>query len=501
MKTAAIYCRVSGDKQEKEGTSLETQLDSCLKYCHDHDYEVAYKFGGVESGLILERPMLNELRELIRNQQIDVVVVHCLDRLSRDPTHGVILTQELEKHKVILEAVTETVDSSELGKLISYIRGFASKLEAEKILERTMRGKKERVKEGKIPHGGFARLYGYDYNKTTKKRAVNETETYWVKKMYEWLVNEGLSTNAITYRLREQNAPTKCSQYWNRSSVIQILKNPAYTGKTYAFTFYQGTNSRKPQDEWMEIPGATPAIITEEMFGVAQAQLQLNYKKAKRNTKRQYLLRGHLYCRQCGRSYCGHAARTIGYYRCHGKLRITAPVNRCHNKNWRADEIEPLIWKEIERVLDNPEFIVTAIKKQRDDAGNLGILETELQRVEKQLKTLDREQKQLLQWALKGFPEETVVAENKRINESRINLESQKKELEITIKESREAAVSLPKLESYVQLIRSKLATLDFDMKRLALDMLNIKVGIDGLNIEVTGTIPVEDADVVTTSS
>jgi len=48
------------------------------------------------------------------------------------------------------------VDGSDLGKLISYIRGFASKLEAEKIKERTLRGKGERAKEGTIPHGGFA---------------------------------------------------------------------------------------------------------------------------------------------------------------------------------------------------------------------------------------------------------------------------------------------------------------------------------------------------------
>jgi site-specific DNA recombinase len=501
MTVAAIYCRVSTEDQEKEGTSLQTQLEACLDYCRERRYQVTQRLCETYSGLTLDRPKLNELRKLIRNEQIDRVTVYCLDRLSRDPTHGVILTQELEKHGVILEAVTETVDSSELGKLISYIRGFASKLEAEKIRERTMRGKKAKAKEGKIPHGGLARLYGYDYDRIQKKRIINETEAYWVKQMYEWLVNEGLSTSAITYRLRSQGAPTKRSKYWNRSSVIAILKNPAYTGKTYAFTLHEGTHSRKPQDEWLEIPGATPAIITEEMFTVAQAQLELNCRKAKRNTKRQYLLRGHLYCRRCGRSYCGHVDRNIGYYRCPGKLRLSSPFSRCSNKNWRADEIESLVWKEIERVLDNPEFIVTAIRKQRDDASSPGILETELQQVERQLKALDREQKELLHWALRGFPEETVVAENKRINEKRSSLKAQKAELERQIQASRDATVSLPKLESHVQLIRSKLTSLDFDMKRLALDILNIKVLADGLSVEMTGTIPVPDADVVTTSS
>ena len=67
--------------------------------------------------------------------------------------------------------VTEDVDNSELGKLISYIRGYASKLETEKIRERTMRGKKASAISGKIPHGGFARLYGYNYDRIQKRQA------------------------------------------------------------------------------------------------------------------------------------------------------------------------------------------------------------------------------------------------------------------------------------------------------------------------------------------
>jgi hypothetical protein len=102
---------------------------------------------------------------------------------------------------------------------------------------------------------------------------------------------------------------------------------------------------------------------------------------------------------------------------------------------------------------------------------------------------------------LKGFPEATVEAENNRINESKSNLESQKAQLERQIKASREAAVSVPKMEEYIQLIMEKLTTLDFDMKRLALDMLNIKVWIDDQNVEITGSIPVEDTVGVTKSS
>jgi len=501
MKIAAIYCRVSTDNQETEGTSLQTQLEACLKYCQDKGYDVAYRFSEAFSGLMLERLKLNELRELVRAGDIDVIVVYCLDRLSRDPVHGVILQEELEKHHVTLEAVTESVESTEIGKLISYIRGFASKLEASKIRERTMRGKRAKALSGQIPHGGFARLYGYKYNSITKKRNVNETEATWVKQMFEWLVNEGLSTDAITYRLRSLQAPTKFGRPWCRSSVLGILKNPAYTGKTYAFTFHQGTNRRKPQNEWIEIPGATPAIISEEMFRAAQEQLKLNQERANRNTKRRYLLRSHLGCRQCGRAYCGHTDRTRSYYRCPGKQRITSPVNRCTNRDWRADNLEALVWKEIEAALEKPEVIIGAIERQRQDANQLGVFEAKLKEVEQLLKGIEREQHQLLRWALKDFPESQVETENRRLNKARETLSSQKTELEAQIKASHEATISLPKLEHFVNIMRNKLATLDFDGKRQVLDMLDIKVWLDSETVEITGVLPIADDAIVTASS
>ncbi len=159
------------------------------------------------------------------------------------------------------------------------------------------------------------------------------------------------------------------------------------------------------------------------------------------------------------------------------------------------------MWSQIERVLDNPELIISEIEKQRQDANQLGVLEAELQQVERQLRTLARDQEQLLQWALKGFPEETVVAENKRINKKRNSLLTQKVELEAQIKASQDASVSLPKLERFVELMRQKLTTLDYDTKRLALDMLNIKVWLDGHTIEITGALPIAEDAIVTTQS
>jgi site-specific DNA recombinase len=507
--SAAVYCRVSTENQEQEGTSLQTQLEACLKYCHDKGYEVAYRFSETYSGLSLERPELERVRELVRNEQIEVVVCYSLDRLSRDPGHGVIITQELEKHGVKLETVTEDVDNSELGKLISYIRGYASKVEAEKIRERTMRGKRARALQGRIPGGSGANCYGYDYLKGQGRRVINESETFWVRKMYEWLVNEGISSNQILFRLRAQNAPTKNGNIWNRHSVQSILINPAYAGRTFVFHTKNHRKFAKPEAEWVEIPDVTPAIITLELFNAAQKQLLVNREKSPRNRKREYLLHGHLQCRQCGRSYYSGTAESLQNgklyiqrnYRCKGKLKQYVPVDRCHNKGWSANKLEALVWAELEKYLSKPELIVSQLEAQRHDVDQLNVFESELVQVERQLTAVDREQHQLLQWALKGFPESQVETENKRLNKARETLMVQKTELETKIKTSREAVISLPKIETFVKQMKAGIEALDYEGKRQVLDMLDIKVLLDGESVEITGVIPVEQDVIVPTQS
>ncbi len=85
MKTAAIYCRVSSDAQEKEGTSLQTQMEYCLDYCQKKGYEVTYRFSEAFTGLSLERPQMDQLRELVRSEVINIIVCYSLERLTRDP--------------------------------------------------------------------------------------------------------------------------------------------------------------------------------------------------------------------------------------------------------------------------------------------------------------------------------------------------------------------------------------------------------------------------------
>ncbi|MFC2035986.1 hypothetical protein ACFLUJ_07715 [Chloroflexota bacterium] len=60
-------------------------------------------------------------------------------------------------------------------------------------------------------------------------------------------------------------------------------------------------------------------------------------------------------------------------------------------------------------------------------------------------------------------------------------------EPETRLKASQDVVISIPKLESFVVTMRERLSILDFEGKRLVLDMLGVTAWIDGENEEVTG--------------
>lgn len=517
---AALYARVSTEDQEREGTSLQSQEEACRKYAEEQDYEVpdAYLIKEVYSGLTLDRPELTQLRSWVSNKEVDGVVVYSTDRLSRDPLHLLLLAEEIEKKGVKLHFVTEPLDNTMEGQLLGYVRGWASKLEAMKIRERTMRGKKTRALSGKLPANSHARLYGYDYmpGKGVGEgvRYINEDEAKWIREMFRWLVEEGLSINSITYRLRELGVPTPSGKgHWLRRTVQKMLRNPAYCGKTYAFTRTYGEpqyrmkpNTKrqktgaiwKPKEEWLEIPNATPPIISEELFDVAQRQIQRNRELSLRNTKNRYLLHGHIRCRWCGRSYWasfrtktrGEHRHSYPYYRCSGNLNIVSPV-KCGNRSVSASEIEGIVWEQIEALLADPELVMAEIQRRREEAKGVGSLERNLDRVEVQL--ANREKQKTRAW--KAFEltgdEEAFKASIAQLKEEVAALQGEKLQLEKRIEASRQFELGVDDITRACELVRRNLKGLSFEDKRLALEALQVRVLIDRDNVAIEGAIPI----------
>jgi len=396
---AAIYCRVSTDDQEKEGTSLKTQMKACIDYCHEKGYEISHRFSEAYSGLTLDRPKLRELQEITRAGYIDVIVIYCLDRLSRDPTHGVILTQEFERLNVALEAVTEDINNSELGKLISYIRGFASKLEAEKIRERTMRGKMAYLKNGKLPQGTGIGIYGYTWDKATGKRQIIAHEAEAVRKMFSMAI-DGISVNKIALTLNRADIRTKSGSLWYPLTIRRILRNQTYAGKTYfGKTKRVGKNKieAQPKESWILLPDITPPIITDDIFNRAQEAIKAskNSRPLKPNAK--YLLTGFMRCSKCGSTIGGKTMNgKYRYYRCRGATPTATRGKICDAGYIKANKLEHDVLIEFEAMMRSSLLYSLSMQDKGKANSNISaVLTKDINQLRKKLKTYPTREKQL----------------------------------------------------------------------------------------------------------
>jgi len=84
-KAAAIYARVSSDRQ-KENPTIASQRTAWMEYAETHGYMVlpAWRFQDEGySGATLLRPGLEALRDLAAAGPIEAVLIYSPDRLRR----------------------------------------------------------------------------------------------------------------------------------------------------------------------------------------------------------------------------------------------------------------------------------------------------------------------------------------------------------------------------------------------------------------------------------
>ena len=92
----AIYIRVSTEDQAKEGYSLEVQREYLESFAKREGLAIfkTYQDDGI-SGYTTERPALKELIKDAKERKIDLVLVHKIDRFSRNLKDLLNLVDEL----------------------------------------------------------------------------------------------------------------------------------------------------------------------------------------------------------------------------------------------------------------------------------------------------------------------------------------------------------------------------------------------------------------------
>jgi site-specific DNA recombinase len=424
MRPAVIYARVSSDKQKEQHT-IASQTEALRAFALQEGFSVPDEWVIEDegySGATLVRPGLERVRDLAAEGQIDAVLVYSPDRLSRKYAYQVLLIEEFVRNNVQTLFIKSPQTATPEDQLLLQFQGMIAEYERAQILERSRRGKRHRALQG-VVNVLCGAPYGYRYIRKSDHApasyAVIDAEAAVVRMVYEHYTEQGLSIGAITRLLNEEGVPTrKRISRWERSTVWAMLRNPAYKGTacfnktkiskrqriTRPIRLRGGIAPRdsaaheRPREEWIEIP--VPAIITEETFALAAERLQANKDHAPRRTITPSVVQGLVSCRKCGyglyRTSTRTSARMIYYYRCFGSdawRHLGGPL--CDSKPVRQDLLDELVWREIIKLLENPELIQEELERRLAAARNAGpaksreeTLQRELARVQKSMERL-----------------------------------------------------------------------------------------------------------------
>ncbi|MBK7993518.1 MAG: recombinase family protein [Blastocatellia bacterium] len=409
---AAIYARVSTDRQEKNQT-IDSQLSLLTTWAKNNKYELLqshiYKDEAC-SGSRLDRPGLDALRDAAQDGEFDVLAVLCPDRLARKYAYQVLLLEELRKVGCEVIFLHHPISQDPNDQLLLQIQGAIAEYERAVLGERFRRGKLQKARSGQ--YSCTRPPYGYHY--ITKKEnlqsqlVINEPEAEMIRTMYRWLVEENMTIRQIIKRLNDRQYKPRCGRnHWSLSTVRRILKDPIYMGKAYA-NRYKGVTPKKPRsrtsrsltyklkarEEWIEI--AVPPIVSQEFFEKAEVQLERNSLLSYRNNKKHnYLLRCLLTCKVCGLSMFG-IARKVGtpsqchYYVCKGKDPVlNCREGRCPRRLVKGEDIEEAVWSHVKELLSNPEQLIAQFKNlaQLDSKGS-SRQQAEVNKIEMAFRTL-----------------------------------------------------------------------------------------------------------------
>ncbi|MBX9769158.1 MAG: recombinase family protein, partial [Bdellovibrionales bacterium] len=367
----AFYIRVSTEEQaENPEGSIRNQEERLRDTVQFKNRERPFgKVAGIfidraRSGKDTNRPELQRLLAGIRRREITLVMVTELSRLSRSIKDFAEMWEMMQAQGCAFQSLRENFDTTTAsGEMVLFSLANIAQFERRQVAERVTANIVARASRG-LYNGGPVPL---GYQLIPEKHgylAVDEEQAPVVRQAFATFLKErslvsaarSLNASGVKYKRQMQgggNAPRL--GHFTADNLYCILKNKAYVG----IKAYQAHGEPK------ETRAVWEPIIDEDTFERVQEILKKNYRRSKRNMKNRYpfLIAGLAVCGQCGerlsgKSAYGKCAKIPYYEHAWSTKRQACLVEKCFHCDPRrvlAKRIEPLIWKEVENLLNDPE--------------------------------------------------------------------------------------------------------------------------------------------------
>ncbi len=296
-KRCAVYTRVSNDERlDQSFNSLDAQREAGQAYIASQRTEgwlaVAddYDDGGFSGGN-MERPALKRLMDDILADQIDIVVVYKIDRLTRSLADFSRLIELFERHKVSFVSVTQQFNTTtSMGRLMLNILLSFAQFEREVTGERS-RDKIAASKRKGIWMGGYPAL-GYDVK--DRQLIINDAEATTVRRIFQRFAElqsatdlcRELAIDGITTKAwKTADGNVRNGTPMDKKYLSKALRNPIYVGEI--------------RHKGVVHAGQHEPIITRQLWDQVQAILaedaSARMGKTQTRDKTDALLRGLLF--------------------------------------------------------------------------------------------------------------------------------------------------------------------------------------------------------------
>lgn len=316
---AALYIRLSKeDENEGPSGSVTNQQSLLHAFVREHRLDVydTYIDDGW-SGTSFDRPGFQRMLRDIEAGRVNMVITKDLSRLGRDYIMtGHYMERYFPEKRVryisLLDGVDTGIESS--ANDITPFRAIMNDMYAKDISKKIKSVKHDKQRKGEFIGG--KPMYGYRMHPSEKNRIVIDEDAAPVVRRIFAMALAGTSCRQIAVRLNEEGVLSPAayagltlschgpySGQWSSERITAMLKNETYIGnmvqgRTARISYKTKKCLRRQPEQWVVVEHTHEPLIDPETF--RKVQLMVNSRRNTRSRTYDYLLKGLIFCHECG---------------------------------------------------------------------------------------------------------------------------------------------------------------------------------------------------------
>ncbi|MEO1220931.1 MAG: recombinase family protein [Pseudomonadota bacterium] len=321
MKNYFAYIRVSTLKQG-EGASLEAQKEAIASFAERNNLTITKWFEEKETAAKQGRPIFTQMIKDLRKRDVDGLIVHKLDRLTRNLTEYARIGELIDEGLMLHTAIDSLDVQSRGGRLTAEIQAVIAADYVRNLREETIKGLQGRLKQGFYP---FRAPIGYLDNGKAKYKTFDPVRAPLVRHAFELYASGGYSLRVLLAEMQRLGLQSRDGKRLTLTGLDTMLSNPFYcgvirikrTGKSY-----QGGHEK---------------LISPALF--KRVEDIKSHRCRPKVTKHNHRYRGLFRCAICDGAMVPELQRGNCYYRCR--------TQNCLTKSVREDSLS----QELDRCL------------------------------------------------------------------------------------------------------------------------------------------------------